>query len=355
VKKGNTALTMWMSNAPKVGMSIACLVLLAACGGGDDSSSTNPSATAAPTPTPAPTPAPSPSTSVYVTDRTLGTVTACTADAASGALGNCAAPVTGFFNPTDATVSGSNLFISNLGNNTVSRCAIGSNGTISGCTDAGAVNLAMPADILINGNNAYITNFQAGTVARCTVDPASGTLSACADSGAAGLAGPIGIDVKGNVAYITSNGDNSIAQCSIDAATGNLSCPGTHHFNNVKALSPYSVTVNGNYLYIVNQGAAPTPTTAMTQSNIVRCSINAASGDIDPASCVSEAGVTVPGTSATDWFQFNRIAIRGNVAYITARSINKVVQCAVDATTGALSNCTAATPAFSGATGIALK
>jgi 6-phosphogluconolactonase (cycloisomerase 2 family) len=292
---------------------------------------------------------------VYITDRTLGTVTACTADGTTGALGNCAAPVAGFANPTDATVSGSNLFVTNFGNNSVSRCAIGTDGSLSGCTNAGAASLNQPTDIVVNGNTAYVVNYGASTVSRCSVDASTGVLSACADSGASGLTGPIGMDIKGNVAYLSNINDNSVSQCSIDTVTGNLSCPTNKHFNSVNARSPYSLTVNGNYLYIVNQGVAPTPTTTMTQSSITRCNINATTGDLDSASCAEQTGLTVSGVSATDWFQFNRIAIRNNTAYITARSIGKVIQCSVDATTGALSACSASTPALSGATGIAIK
>lgn len=290
-----------------------------------------------------------------MTDRTLGTVTACTADGTTGALGNCGTPVTGFTNPTDATVSGNNLFVTNFGGNTVGRCAIGSDGSLSGCTDAGVSNLNQPTDIVINGNYAYIVQFQTSTISRCGFDSATGALSNCSDSGASGLVNPIGMDIKGNVAYISNNGDSSISQCSIDATNGNLSCPANRHFNGVKAVSPYSVTASGNYIYIVNQGAAATTTAQMTQSSITRCNINATTGDVDPASCVAETGITPAGLSATDWYQFNRMAVKNNTAYITARNIGKVIQCSVSAETGALSGCTVSTPAFNGATGIAIK
>jgi hypothetical protein len=161
------------------------------------------------------------------------------------------------------------------------------------------------------------------------------------------------MDVKGNVAYISNLNDGSVSQCTIDTATGNLSCPTNKHYNGLGLQSPYSVTVNGNYLYIVNQGAAATTTAPMTQSSIRRCSIDATTGDINPASCVTETDINAPGVSG--WFQFNRIAIRNNTAYITARAAGKVIQCSVNATTGALSACSASTPALNGATGIAIK
>ncbi len=346
-------------SAPKLYASLACLLVLSACGGDSSDTDSDPSQTPypAPAPTPAPAPAPAPAAegSLYVTDRINGTVTRCSTDAANGAVQTCSAPITGFSAPTDITLNGNFAHVANFGDNSVSTCKTGTDGTLSDCANSGVTNLNSPTDVAVKGNNAYIVNYGANSVTRCTVDAATGAMSACADSGALGLVSPIGMDIRENTAYIANNADGSISQCAIDQISGNLACPSTKKYLTLGLASPYGITSNGTSLYIVNQGSNATATSAMTQSRITRCTIDATTGDLVAGSCVNEAQYTVPGTAPTDWYQANRMAIAGNVAYITNRNLGKVAQCAVDATSGALSTCTAAAAVLPGATGVAVK
>jgi|GEM_PF-5326798 len=300
--------------------------------------------------------APAVSNNVYVTSRTGGTVTVCALNGTTGAVGNCGTPMSAFAEPLDITLDAANAYIVNIANNSVTRCAVdAATGALSSCANAGVPNLNQPTDVAIANGRAYILNFGDQTVQRCSVDGASGALSNCADAGAAGLVGPVGIDIRGNTAYIVSTTDRSLSVCSIDAATGNLNCPSNRHYVNLNLFSPYGVATTAKFVYVINRGAAANGTTAMVQSTVTRCERDEATGNIVAGSCAVESGVTVPGTAATDWLQFHRIAIRNNVAYITARNINKLVQCAIDATSGALSNCTTATADLPNATGVAIK
>jgi 6-phosphogluconolactonase (cycloisomerase 2 family) len=279
-------------------------------------------------------------------------------DDATGTIGTCSAPVTGFTNPTGIAASGNSAYVANFGSNMLSQCTLDATTGLSACADSGVSGLASPVDVVINGSNAYVVNFGGNSVTRCTVDGTTGALSACADTGATGLASPIGIAIYGSVAYVTNNADKSVSQCTIDGTTGNLACASNKKYSIAGLASPYGVAVNGNYLYVVNQGnAAGTDPVAnpMTQSSVTRCSIDATTGDVDTASCAADAGFTVPDALGTDWYQTNRIAFKGTFAYLTNRHLNNITQCAVDPTTGALSACVNAAATFNAATGIAIK
>lgn len=294
---------------------------------------------------------------MYVTDRTNGTVTRCTADVTTGAVGNCGTPVTSFTTPTSVTVSGNYAYVANFGGNTVTQCTLDANGDLTSCVDSGATGLTSPTDVVVVGSNAYVVNFGnssavpsvPSSISKCTVDATTGALSACADAGATQLNNPIGIAIQGSVAYITNNGDASVSQCAIDGTTGNLTCSTGTKYLGLGLSSPYGIAVNGTSLYIVSQGTSSDP----TSSKVTRCSLDATTGNVDTASCTTEAGFTLAG--ATGWYQTNRIAFHGGYAYLTNRNLNGVAQCSVDATTGALSACAAAAPMLNAATGITIK
>ncbi len=293
-------------------------------------------------------------TSVYITNRTDGTVTRCTADDITGVVGSCSAAVSGFTNPTSVVVSGSTAYVPNFGVNVLSQCAIDANGELTGCADSGVLNLNSPTDVAMSGTNAYIVNYGSSSVTQCTVDATTGALSACVDSGATGLTSPIGIATQGSVAYVINNGDKSVSQCSIDGTTGAFACSPAKKYFIAGLASPYGAAVNNGSLYIVNQGAALS-LNPMEQSTVTRCGLDSTTGDVDTASCTTETGFTVPDALVTDWYQTNHIAFKGGFAYLTNRNLAKVTQCVVDPITGELSACVNAAAAFTGATGIAVK
>jgi hypothetical protein len=265
----------------------------------------------------------------------------------------CGTPVTGFNTPTDITLNGEFAYVTNFEGGTLSSCKVGADGALTDCADTGVMNLNRPTDMIVKGSNAYIVNYGSSSVTRCTIDATTGALAACTDAGALGLTSPIGIDIRENTAYITNNGDNSVSQCSIDGTSGALSCSSGKKYLSLGLASPYGVTVNGTSLYIVSQGSGTA--SPMMQSKITRCTVDATTGDLVSGSCATDAGYTVPGTEPTVFYRTQRMAIKGNLAYISNRDIGKVVQCVVDGTTGALSACATAEPALSGATGIAVK
>lgn len=367
----------FLRNVSKRCIPIVCLLALSACGGGGGSNSTptqpstsdnNPPVVTPPADTTPPVVTPPADTTppvvtpptqalafVYVTDRTNGSVTKCTVDSATGALMNCGMPATGFVNPTDIVINGNNAYIASFGGNTVHHCTIDANGDLSACTNAGVTGMNGPTDIAIQGTTAYIVNFGSNTISKCAIDATSGALSGCVDSGALGLNSPIGLDIRNGFAYVTNVADNSVSQCTIDGVTGNLACASNKKYNTLGLFSPYGITLNGTSAYIISQGAAGTTTVPMMQSKVTRCTVDATTGDIDPLSCTTETGFSVPDALPTDWYQTNRMVIKGNIAYLANRNINKVTQCTVNGTTGALSDCMNAASVFNAATGIVMK
>ncbi len=168
---------------------------------------------------------------------------------------------------------------------------------------------------------SYITS-GSNTVSVCTVDSTTGALDACQDAGGSGFNLPYGIaiDAKSQHAYFANYLNDTVSVCTIKN-TGQLSTcrttgSGFRHPASI-ALINLSDNPSAVFAYVVNQS-----------NSISKCNV-AADGTL--SNCQATGNFFDPSD-----ITFNAL---NTYAYVTDASLNKVLVCKVDPTTGALSAC----------------
>lgn len=160
----------------------------------------------------------------------FGGVTVCTIEN-TGQLSSCRTTGSGFRNSVSITLinlsdnpSAAFAYVVNQ-SNSISKCNVAADGTLSNCQATG--NFFDPSDITFNALNtyAYVTDASLSKVLVCTVDPTTGELSACQDAGGNGFNFPFGITIdKTNAnAYIVNRRNSSVLQCTINPDDGTFS------------------------------------------------------------------------------------------------------------------------------------
>lgn len=166
----------------------------------------------------------------YISDSTLGTVTQCLQNNATGILSGCTDSGATFSLPvaiTFDTLSGPIIYayVLDLDGNTTQQCVVdNTTGLFSACIPTATL-FEHPLAIAFNGDFAYISDQNLSRILTCQKN-SSGVLILCTDSGAgnvfvapAGVALFTDIDADLNM-YVTNLGTNSVTFCLADAMTG---------------------------------------------------------------------------------------------------------------------------------------
>ncbi|MGN6388777.1 MAG: hypothetical protein ACTHL1_04635 [Burkholderiaceae bacterium] len=206
------------------------------------------------------------------------------------------------------------------------------------------------------GKVAYVTSANeanqtvtGSSIFACTISADGATLSGCA---ATGSTLPAGIPTSANVAngkvYVTNFGNsggasapNAVSVCTPDTA-GALTCAdaGATYTPSAGTIRPYNTAFNTNAA--VDGG---TDAYVLDGNGIFKCTVDATTGMM--SACARDIGGFSFGTPSA-------MAINGNFAYVTNTASGAVQQCTINAT-GALTLCTASTPATGNVNGRDIK
>ncbi|HEY2476090.1 MAG TPA: beta-propeller fold lactonase family protein [Candidatus Cybelea sp.] len=210
-------------------------------------------------------------TFLYASDQNypppnLGFVLAYAIDANSGAL----TPVKGspfqtkggepFDLAVDAT--GTHLYASNTYANSMLGYEIAENGTITPIHGEPFPAGAQPEHISIDldGGFLYAGNTEVPSISEYAVSPSTGGLSQIPGSplslseAHAPFANAIAIDAEDQVLYVSNARDNGLFPFKVNASTGTLSLIGDL-FPDTALPSDATTTIDGRFLYVVNQGS----------------------------------------------------------------------------------------------------
>lgn len=284
-----------------------------------------------------------------------------TDETCSSASGTCVSSQTNAVawsnNPTECA-SNPNIYVANNTSNTFSVCDL----AFTSCTNSAAFSANpttltnTPRGIAVNNGRAYSTN---GTTFPVTVYGAVLNENGALGSFSTALTGYnnlSGITLNNNYVYFTdANGTTSgtgVNKCSVNAATGVLDPCGDSGATGYGV--PAFIAFNNGYAYIANG------TTGDTQfrSTITKCSVSATTGNLSSCSD-SSPGEVAPFAGPRGIGFYNGEAYIANWSQGNGTNITV---CDVDAQSGELSNCarnsqtcgSGSSFCFSGPYGIAL-
>ena len=266
----------------------------------------------------------------YIVDAGImtGGVTQCVVNQTTGLLGNCSLAVSGVFSQPRQIAVYNNFAYVTSASGTVSQCPITANG-LTTCVDAGS-SLSSVNGIAFNNGFAYIVTSGMDTIIQqCTVAP-DGSLSACVAAKTFTYSDSLsGMTINNGFLYIAAEhqGDPGVQKCTISPVDGTISAcvfysqvDGSY---NPIFNSPSSIAINNGFAYITNSA-----TSGSNSNSVIQCSVNAVSGALS-ACAPANSGFVSP----------NGISIGIGFAYITNTDNNTVSSCAVNLVTGALSAC----------------
>ena len=204
---------------------------------------------------------------LYVSNRGSNSVFAYTIGATGALTAIAGSPFPAGTNPSAVEVSpnGDFLYVSNEGSNDVSAYMIGGTGALTPVTGSPFAAGTTPSGVAVSPNNAflYVSNQGSNNVSAYTITAVTGVLvplvSGVGNPFVAGTS-PSGVTVSpnGDFLYVSNQGSNNVSAYTITAVTGVL-VPLISGVGNPFAAgtSPSGVTVspNGSFLYVSNQGS----------------------------------------------------------------------------------------------------
>ncbi len=202
---------------------------------------------------------------LYVSNRGRNTVSAYTIGSAGALSPIVGSPFQAGTAPSAVTVSpnGSFLYVSNQGSNDVSAYTIGSAGALSPIVGSPFQAGMAPSGVTVspNGDFLYVSNQGANTVSGYTITPGTGVLvplgANVGNPFAAGMSpSAVTVSPNGSFLYVSNQGANTVSGYTITPGTGVLVPLGANVGNPfATGMSPSAVTVspNGSFLYVSNQ------------------------------------------------------------------------------------------------------
>ncbi len=261
---------------------------------------------------------------IFIANYGNSTVDACSIDATTGAISNCATTGGNFTGPFDINVSGNTAYVANYGGNSVTLCDV-SNGVLSNC--AVTQGFGGVRDVYPHNGFVYVVG---GDVQACTAT-SSNTLTGCSVV-AGGLSTPSSITFYNGRAYITNTTANEIVSCTANSdgtLTGCISTASGSVGNYPEGITFY----NGKALVVPESG----PNTAFL------CTVDSSTGVF--TSC---------GPTGSNVYNASTLVVSNNFAYIGNYGNSTVDVCNMSST-GVLSNCaTVGNNLFSATIGVAL-
>lgn len=215
----------------------------------------------------------------------------------------------------------------------VSVCSINGSGVISGCKLTGS-NLNNPFDIGFSPDKttAYIVNNNGDSISTCSIQ--SGALNNCVSQTFSALdnATSITVDSTGTFAYITNLTSKQVVRCSI---TNNMITECNVANSNFDSPVNSALSESGQYLYVTNQ-SGKVSICSVSGGQLTNCGSNT----YNPSNSNSLAGVA--------------ISSDGTKIVFASPSLNQLIVCQVDPSSGTISNCSPNGFMFSSPYGISL-
>ncbi|WHZ29674.1 MAG: lactonase family protein [Nitrospira sp.] len=202
---------------------------------------------------------------LYVSNRESDNVSAYTIEGTGALTPVTGSPFQAGTNPSAVTVSpnGSFLYVSNQGSNNVSAYTITAGTGVlvpltPGVGNPFAVGTSPSAlTISSNGSFLYVSNQGSNNVSAYTITTGTGVLASVAGSPFAAGTSPSGVTVSPNDAflYVSNQGSNNVSAYTITAGTGVLASVAGSPFPAETNPSAVTVSPNGSFLYVSNQGS----------------------------------------------------------------------------------------------------